>query len=177
MGFFTKIFKKFNSELNNCKKEDKANNIDKNKYDSWQMKQITMGLDEGLDVSIYANPKYDAWQMSEIRIGIQRGLDVSVYADPEYNYSKMYEMRLELEAAAGKYDDIKNIYKNNFSLMQLEEIWQGLEKGLDVSIYADSKYDSDQMGTIRFGLEKGLDVIIIIIIFCLLKIYRYEIYG
>ena len=81
MNFFTKIVKRFKGELNNCKEEDKAINIDKSKYNTGQMRQIEMGLEEGLDVSKYADPKYDFSQMYQIRIGLKRGLDVSVYAE------------------------------------------------------------------------------------------------
>ena len=45
-----------------------------------------------------------------------------------------------------------------FNYSQKEQISFGLQKGLDVSIYAKPEFDDDQMWEIRFGLEKGLDV-------------------
>ncbi len=49
-----------------------------------QMEEIRMGLEAGLDVSLYARPEFDWEQMQEIRLGLEDGLDVSVYAKPEF---------------------------------------------------------------------------------------------
>ncbi len=46
----------------------------------------------------------------------------------------------------------------NFNYEQMQEIRQGLKQGVDVSIYANPKFDDDQMRQIRKGLEKELDV-------------------
>lgn len=46
------------------------------------------------------------------------------------------------------------ISKYNFTNSQKEEIKFGLEKNLDVSIYANPDYDWSQMQQIRFGLKK-----------------------
>jgi hypothetical protein len=40
----------------------------------------------------------------------------------------------------------------------MEQIRKGLKDGLDVSIYADPKFNSSQMEEIRWGLEDGIDV-------------------
>jgi len=45
-----------------------------------------------------------------------------------------------------------------FDKGQMEEIRQGLEKGLDVSWYTSVNYDWFQMEEIKKGLERGLDV-------------------
>lgn len=41
---------------------------------------------------------------------------------------------------------------------QYEQIMSGVEKELDVSVYADPKYSADQMNEIRLGLLRNLDV-------------------
>ena len=46
------------------------------------------------------------------------------------------------------------IYKQ-FNKLQQEEIRLGLEKGLDVSVYAKKEFDDFQMKQIRYGLEKN----------------------
>ena len=88
-----------------------------------QMFEIREGLEDGLDVSVYADPKYDGHQMSRIRWGLEDGLDISMYADPKYDDNQMAQIR-----------------------------W-GLEEGLDVSVYANPKYDSTNMAQIRKKLE------------------------
>lgn len=45
-----------------------------------------------------------------------------------------------------------------FDRMQLEEIENGLRSGVDVDVYADTKYMFLQMTEIRKGLEQGIDI-------------------
>lgn len=45
-----------------------------------------------------------------------------------------------------------------FDKIQMYEIWEGLEQGLDISTYAKPEFDYEQMRQIRKGLERGLDV-------------------
>ena len=44
------------------------------------MIEIRLGLEENLDVSVYAKTEFDWCQMREIRLGLEFDLDVSVYA-------------------------------------------------------------------------------------------------
>ena len=44
-----------------------------------------------------------------------------------------------------------------FNYLQKEQISFGLQKGLDISIYAKPEFNGSQMEQIRFGLEKGLN--------------------
>ncbi|MCI8484549.1 MAG: DUF342 domain-containing protein [Lachnospiraceae bacterium] len=53
---------------------------------------------------------------------------------------------------------IRKYESMGFDKGQMEEIRQGLEKGLDVSWYTSVNYDWFQMDEIKKGLERGLDV-------------------
>lgn len=70
-------------------------NIDNIKYllnpefSSDQMVSIICGLEDELDVSLYADAKFDVDQMNTILIGLQSELDVTVFADPKYNAAQM----------------------------------------------------------------------------------------
>ena len=57
---------------------------------------IRKGLEQKLNVSIYANFEFNGKQMKEILLGLQKGLNVSVYAKPEYNWKEMNKIRKEL---------------------------------------------------------------------------------
>ncbi|MCF0105623.1 MAG: hypothetical protein HUJ53_02550, partial [Holdemanella sp.] len=48
---------------------------------------------------IYAKPEFDWEQMYEIRVGLERGIDVSVYAKPEYKAWKMRKIRENIDNA------------------------------------------------------------------------------
>lgn len=68
-------------------------------------------------------------------------------------YGHLYAEALEKERAnmiAGR--DLKQ-----FNEYQRHEISLGQEKGLDIDLYADPRYEHDQMEQIRMGLEKGVD--------------------
>lgn len=59
---------------------------------------------------------------------------------------------------AGFFSEMDRCAKQGFDYFQLVEIFTGLKKGLDVSIYAKPEFRHDQMHMIRLGLEKGLNV-------------------
>ena len=123
-------------------------------FESSQMEQIRLGLEDGLDISMYADPKFNREQMKEIRLGLKEGLDVSKYADPKFDWEQMLETTLGLECGldVSKYADPK------FNKWQMKQIRLGLKEGLDVSKYADPKFNEWQMKEIREGLKCGLDV-------------------
>ena len=68
----------------------------KTKYSWGQMAHLKAGLKANLDISIYANPDSNNFQMNEIRIGLQDGLDVSIYAKPDLDFKEMKKIREEL---------------------------------------------------------------------------------
>ena len=123
--------------------EERGN--DMTELDEWQMEEIRLGLKNGLDVSIYADPEFDVWQMREIRRGLQDGLDVSIYADPKFDVWQMREIRFGLKNGL----DVSIYAKPEFDWEEMREIRRGLQDGLDVSIYADPKFDVKQMAYIR----------------------------
>lgn len=65
-------------------------------FSAFQLSQIRLGLQNGVDVSIYADTKFDTLQMQEIRLGLESELDVSQYANPQYNCAQMHEKYIEL---------------------------------------------------------------------------------
>ncbi|UUD34822.1 hypothetical protein NPA07_03295 [Mycoplasmopsis caviae] len=88
-------------------------------FNEKQLKEIQLGLEKGVDVSIYAKPEFDWEQMNQITIGLMQDLDVSKYADVKYSGAQMCQIRL------------------------------GLLSGLDVSKYADPKLSSKEMKEIN----------------------------
>ena len=53
------------------------------------MREIKLGLQDNIDVSIYAKECFDWKQMEVIRIGLEEGYDVSVYAREIFNEKQM----------------------------------------------------------------------------------------
>lgn len=59
--------------------------ISKYNFDEDQKVEIKLGIESGVNVTVYTKPEYNYGQMSEIRQGLEKGLDVSIYSKPEYN--------------------------------------------------------------------------------------------
>ncbi len=89
-------------------------------------KQINIGIDENIDVSLYASPQFSHLQMMEIRWGLELGLNVGIYAIPEFSY------------------------------LQMREILYGLVRKLYVWKYANSTFAVEKMQLIRENLEREL---------------------
>ena len=99
-------------------------------FNKEQQEEITRGIQDNLDVSIYANLKYSWEQMQEIREGLKDKVNVSIYANPDFNWKQMWTIK------------------------------GGLEDNLDVSIYAKPEYNDEQMEQIREKLliEKNPEI-------------------
>ena len=67
-----------------------------NQFNKYQQEEIIKGIEDNLDVSLFANPKFDVSQMEEIKKGLKSNLDVSIYAKPEIPFKKMRQVRLKL---------------------------------------------------------------------------------
>ena len=90
--------------------------------------------------------------MEQIRLGLEKGLDMSMYAKSELDDLQMNQLCLDEDEDEGI--DIMAYIKTEFNAEQLEQIRYGLEKDLDVSIYAKLEFNAKQMEQIRVGLEK-----------------------
>lgn len=149
-------------------------------YIKEQHQEILLGKEEGLDVSLYANPELNWLQMEQIRMGIKDKVDVSTYADPSYSYETMKQIRLSFYSSNDLTDYLERGFvddeleqirlaledelpidlwlTDDMYAQQIYEIKMGLYEGIDVSVYANSQYNWMQMKEIRLGLEKKLDV-------------------
>ena len=50
------------------------------------MKQIRYGLEDNINVSLYANTEFTWAQMEQIRLGLKHGFDVSIYLNPTIDW-------------------------------------------------------------------------------------------
>lgn len=76
------------------------------------------------------------------------------YESMGFDKGQMEEIRQGLEKGL----DVSWYTSVNYDWFQMEEIKKGLERGLDVSSYAKSEISYDRMRQIRKGLKEGLDL-------------------
>jgi len=62
-------------------------------FNNNQLNKILLGLDDNIDIKIYADPKFDHRQMDEIRMGLRDKLDVSTYTKSEISHKEMKKIR------------------------------------------------------------------------------------
>lgn len=154
--------------------------MENDEYQKAQNQEIKLGIEQGLDVSIYSNPEFNWLQMEQIRMGLKDKVDASVYANPANNYETMRQIRLSLYSGIDLIpylkrgfadDDLEEIrlallnrlpidqwLQDNMCAPQIHEIRIGLCEDIDISAYASFRYNWMQMQEIRLGLEKKLDV-------------------
>ena len=65
------------------------------------MNLIKQGLENKLDVSLYANPEFKDLQMKEIRLGIKQGINVESYLNFNISNQEMQKIRLKLLKSKG----------------------------------------------------------------------------
>ena len=123
-------------------------------YDEDQLEQIIIAREEHLDdFDKYLNVEIRGENLREIRIGLKEGLDVSLYADHEFNWHQMREIRRGLENRV----DVSVYAKPLYQPRQMHEIRKGLEAGIDVSKYSSMINSAMDMKTIRLRLQRGED--------------------
>ena len=44
------------------------------------MEQISLGLKDNVDISLFAKKEYNSYQMEQIRLGLKDNLNISIYA-------------------------------------------------------------------------------------------------
>lgn len=154
--------------------------MENDEYQKAQNQEIQLGIEQGLNVSLYANPAFNWLQMEQIRMGLRDQIDASVYANPAYSYETMRQIRLAIYSDINLIpyiqrgftdDDLEEIRLalladlaidqwlwDGMCAPQIREIRIGLCEKQDILPYADRRYNWLQMREIRLGLEKKLDI-------------------
>ena len=111
-------------------------------FSDYQLYQIRRGLEEGIDVTAYADSKFDKHQMREIRKGLEEGLYVKAYADPKFNDLLMRKIREDLEHTANQIneeelDESKKIVESNNEIQKVtpEKLNEVIENMKDDKYY------------------------------------------
>lgn len=87
--------------MNNVSIDALAHMYEQQDFDDFQLNEIRLGLERGVNVSIYADRIYHWGQMQMIRKGLERHLDISKYSDPRVSLNAMIHMYQQLCKQAG----------------------------------------------------------------------------
>ena len=72
-------------------------NFNINDFSKSQLEEIQKGLEQKLNVSVYAKKEFLAIQMRQIRLGLQDKLPVEKYANPSFDWFQMEQIRMGLK--------------------------------------------------------------------------------
>jgi uncharacterized protein (DUF342 family) len=147
-------------------------------FDYLQSEEIENGIKEGLTVTSYAKPQYSSYTMRQIRKGLEEGIDLTPYA--EYEVATLHQIRKAALSGVDIIPYVKEGYQSDqldairlalthhlpindyinkyYQGACIREIALGLLQELDVSVYADIKYTWRKMREIRLGMYHKVDV-------------------
>lgn len=126
-------------------------------FDGYQLAEMRAGLEEGLDISVFAKPEYSFDQMREIRLGMSSGVNFLLYCVPEMHYSKMKAIREGLMHGVSSVE-VKRYLNSTYNGPQLAQIFNGLIAGYNVKVYDNPSFTAQQMLEIYLGLKFRVDV-------------------
>lgn len=117
-------------------------------------RELELCQKSGGDIEKYRRLNFNVYQLEQIRLGLEHGIDPESYVDPSLSW---IEMECAREAAESGFD-MSSYRRQGFSWLQCGEIFEGKKEGLDVSVYAKIEFLDDQMREIRKGMKCGIDV-------------------
>ena len=121
-------------------------------FDADQLEQIRKAKQAGIkDIDKYFRFGMRGECMHEILLGMEQNLEVSIYADERYSWRQMRELRLGLEHQI----EVKPYAKPLYRADQMHEIRLGIEANLDVSLYSSMVHPAQEMRIMRQWLEDG----------------------
>ena len=121
-------------------------------FDYFQQEEIRKGLENHVDVSVYAKPELPYNMMHQLRKGLECGYDLSPYIT--YGVGVLHELRKAMQSGISLIPYINEGYDND----QLEAIRKALEKKIDITPYLNVSYHGACIGEIAIGLEHHIDV-------------------
>lgn len=121
-------------------------------YDEEQLMQIRLALQNGItDMDQYISPSLRGVSIRQIRLGLEEKIDVSLYAGDEMNWQQMREIRYGLD----KRLDVTPYLNPLYSWQQMREIRLGIEEGFPIEQYSSFMYTASEMKERRLTLAKG----------------------
>ena len=79
-------------EFDNIENANKFNEIYNEFKNKEQLNEIYLGIKNKIDYTIYAKPEFSSHQMELIRLGLEDGHDVSIYANQNLHIGKCLKL-------------------------------------------------------------------------------------
>lgn len=156
----------YDSEVMNLIRKSLKDNLNithllkgKNRYDKYELLKNIYQLQIKNKIDLpdkILNKITDIEKLSVLSKWSNEGLDNNTFIENKLYKFKTYELQKFKYCIKNNLDT--SYFNKGFSSLELDEIIYGLKEKLDVSIYANHKFDYKQMEQIRLGLLFGIDV-------------------
>lgn len=135
-------------------------NLFNSKFSPLQENLLLDGLDNNINIILYANPKYSTEKMEVILDALKNNINIENYLElynTENGNDTLDDLRLIIEGIT-ECIDVDKYANPEFNYEQKVQIKKGLESKLDVDTYANPKYNADQMNVLYKALRANLDI-------------------
>ena len=156
----------YDSEVMNLIRKSLKDNLNithllkgKNRYDKYELLKNIYQLQIKNKIDLpdkILNKITDIEKLSVLSKWSNEGLDNNTFIENKLYKFKTYELQKFKYCIKNNLDT--SYFNKGFSSLELDEIIYGLKEKLDVSIYANHKFDYKQMEQIRDGLYKDIDI-------------------
>lgn len=126
------------------------NNLDS--FDYFQQEEIHKGLENNIDVSVYAKPELPYNIMRQLRKALEDGHDLTPYIS--YGVGVLHELRKAMKSGIS----LISYVEEGYDCDQLVAIRHALKKNIDIAPYLDISYHGACINEIAIGLEHHIDV-------------------
>lgn len=72
-----------------CPSEKILPYLGKYRYDIWQLEELNIGIEHGVNISKFADSRYDSEQMRQLRLGLEEGININCYSDSSLSWQEM----------------------------------------------------------------------------------------
>ena len=151
----------YDSEVMNLIRKSLKDNLNithllkgKNRYDKYELLKNIYQLQIKNKIDLHKIT--DIEKLSVLSKWSNEGLDNNTFIENKLYKFKTYELQKFKYCIKNNLDT--SYFNKGFSSLELDEIIYGLKEKLDVSIYANHKFDYKQMEQIRDGLYKDIDI-------------------
>ena len=118
-----------------------------------QIKQIKLGIQNNVNVALYANPEIDWQKMKVVRLAMQNGFNVKYLVEPDYIIPCSLEAIMYMSVILFEGIDVRPFLNPKYTMQQLSELHAGYVSFLDINQFADPNLSVQQMYEIRMRLD------------------------
>lgn len=118
-----------------------------------QIKQIKLGIQNNVNVSLYAHPDIDWQKMKILRSAMQDGFDVRALCELDYIVPCPLDALMYMTVLLFEGIDVRQFLNPEYTMPQLSELHAGYVSFLDINEFADPKLSAKQMYEIRTKVD------------------------